>query len=123
MVSKSDDGSGEYAYVVVDDGKGKSLVQINVQPNMSDVEDQLFGPGTQTLPDGTKVVTRKEPGEKGGSGVVMWTADTIRTDGFRVVVSAFNSGSQETAATRATPALTLKQLRTIALSAKWRGLS
>lgn len=123
VVSKSDDGSGEYAYVVVDDGKGKSLVQINVQPNMSDVEDQLFGPGTQTLPDGTKVVTRKEPGEKGGSGVVMWTADTIRTDGFRVVVSAFNSGSQETAATRATPALTLKQLRTIALSAKWRGLS
>jgi hypothetical protein len=39
-----------------------------------------------------------------------------------VVVSAFNSGSQVTAATRAAPVLTLKQLRVIALSAKWRGL-
>ncbi|PBC96511.1 hypothetical protein BX281_4507 [Streptomyces sp. Ag82_O1-15] len=121
VVAKSGPDSG-YAYVVVDDGKGRSLVQINVQPNMSDVEHQLFGADAETLADGTKVVTHKEPGEKGGAGVVMWTADTIRTDGFRVVVSAFNSGSQEAAATRTTPALTTKQLRAIALSAKWRGL-
>jgi hypothetical protein len=121
VVAKSGPDSG-YAYVVVDDGKGRSLVQINVQPNMSDVEDQLFGADAETLADGTKVVTHKEPGEKGGAGVVMWTADTIRTDGFRVVISAFNSGSQVTAATRTTPALTTKQLRAIALSAKWRGL-
>jgi hypothetical protein len=121
VVTKSGPDSG-YAYVVLDDGKGRSLVQINVQPNMSDVEDQLFGAGAETLADGTKVVTRKKPGEKGGADVVMWTADTIRTDGFRVVVSAFNSGSQVTAATRAAPVLTLKQLRAIALSAKWRGL-
>ncbi|MER7689978.1 hypothetical protein [Streptomyces sp. NPDC097610] len=121
VVAKSGPDSG-YGYVVLDDGKGRSLVQINVQPNMSDVEDQLFGAGTETLADGTKVVTHKKPGEKGGAGVVMWTADTIRTDGFRVVVSAFNSGSQVAAATRTTPALTTKQLRAIALSAKWRGL-
>ncbi|MER5533621.1 hypothetical protein [Streptomyces mirabilis] len=121
VVAKSGQDSG-YAYVVVDDGKGRSLVQINVQPNMSDVEHQLFGADAETLADGTKVVTHKKPGEKGGAGVVMWTADTIRTDGFRVVVSAFNSGSQETAATRTAPALSTKQLRTIALSAKWRGL-
>ncbi|QIY98004.1 hypothetical protein HEP87_33570 [Streptomyces sp. S1D4-11] len=119
VVTKSGPDSG-YGYVVLDDGKGRSLVQINVQPNMSDVEHQLFGADAETLADGTKVVTHKEPGEKGG--VVMWTADTIRTDGFRVVVSAFNSGSQETAATRTAPALTTKQLRAIALSAKWRGL-
>jgi hypothetical protein len=121
VVAKSGPDSG-YAYAVVDDGKGRSLVQINVQPSMSDVEHQLFGAGTETLADGTKVITREEPGKKGGAGVVMWTADTIRTDGFRVVVSAFNSGSQETAATRTAPALTTKQLRAIALSAKWRGL-
>ncbi|MFF4727294.1 hypothetical protein ACFY3M_18460 [Streptomyces mirabilis] len=121
VVAKSGPDSG-YAYVVVDDGKGRSLVQINVQPNMSDVEHKLFGAGTETLADGTKVVTREAPGEKGGAGVVMWTADTIRTNGFRVVVSAFNSGSQATAATRTAPALTTKQLRAIALSAKWRGL-
>ncbi|MFD8219296.1 hypothetical protein ACFV2U_37790 [Streptomyces sp. NPDC059697] len=121
VVAKSGPDSG-YGYVVLDDGKGRSLVQINVQPNMSDVEHQLFGADAETPADGTKVVTHKEPGEKGGAGVVMWTADTIRTDGFRVVVSAFNSGSQETAATRTAPALTTKQLRAIALSAKWRGL-
>ncbi|MFE2966757.1 hypothetical protein ACFXKC_24410 [Streptomyces sp. NPDC059340] len=121
VVAKSGPDSG-YGYAVLDDGKGRSLVQINVQPNMSDVEHQLFGADAETLADGTKVVTHKEPGEKGGTGVVMWTADTIRTDGFRVVVSAFNSGSQETAATRTAPALTTKQLRAIALSAKWRGL-
>lgn len=108
-----------YAYVVVDDGKGRSLVQINVQGGMSDVEDQLFGPDAETLPDGTKVATQQGPGEKGGAGVVMWTVDTIRTDGTRVVVSAFNSGAQNTAATRDAPALTMEQLRNIATSAKW----
>ena len=41
----------------------------------------------------------------------MWTVDTIRTDGTRVVVSAFNSGAQNTAATRDAPALTMEQLR------------
>ncbi len=96
-------------------------MQINVQPNMSDVERELFGSGAEVLPDGTKVVTHQGPGEKGGAGVVMWTADTIRTDGLRVVVSAFNSGSQNAAATRQTPALTIGQLKAIATSGKWAG--
>jgi hypothetical protein len=112
----------EFAYLVVDDGKGHSLVQINVQPGMSDVADQLFGPDAETLPSGTKVATSQGPGEKGGAGVVMWTADTLRTDGLRVVVSAFNSGAQDTAATRQTPALTMEQLREIAISPKWEQL-
>ncbi|MEU2423072.1 hypothetical protein ABZ619_18965 [Streptomyces sp. NPDC007851] len=110
----------QFTYVVVDDGHGRSLVQINVQPNMSDVADQLFGTGSRTLPDGTLVAEHKGPGEKGGAGVVMWTADTLRTDGFRVVISAFNSGSQRTPATRTAPALTMAQLRAIALSPRWR---
>ncbi|RPE43558.1 hypothetical protein EDD90_6763 [Streptomyces sp. Ag109_O5-1] len=114
----SADDSG-FTYVVVDDGKGRSLVQINVQPDMSDVADDLFGRGSETLSDGTKVAERQGPGEKGGDGVVMWTVDTLRTDGFRVVVSAFNSGSQQTAATRKAPALSMKQLRAIALSPTW----
>jgi hypothetical protein len=117
----SEHGDDGYAYVVVDDGKGASLVQINVQPNMPDVAGELFGSGAEVLPDGTKVVTHQGPGEKGGAGVVMWTADTIRTDGLRVVVSAFNSGSQNAAATRQTPALTIGQLKAIATSGKWAG--
>ncbi|WEH15572.1 hypothetical protein [Streptomyces sp. VNUA24] len=110
------------AYVVVDDGKGKSLVQVNVQPGMTDVGHSLFGADAETLPDGTKVATRQGPGEKGGEGVVMWTVDTLRTDGLRVVISAFNSGAQHTAATRKTPALTLAQLKEIATAERWRSL-
>ncbi|MFD7132736.1 hypothetical protein [Streptomyces sp. NPDC059894] len=86
---------------------------------MSDVAGELYGTGSGTLPDGTLVTTRREPGEKGGAGVVMWSVDTMREDGVRVVISAFNSGSQETAATRTDPALTLARLREIALSPKW----
>ncbi|MFF3839278.1 hypothetical protein [Streptomyces sp. NPDC001930] len=116
-------GDGEYAYVVVDDGKGKSLVQINVQPNMSDVAGDLFGSGdVTTLSDGRQVKLTRQPGEKGGEGVVWWTVDTITPEGFRVVVSAFNAGTQHEAATRAAPALTMKQLRTIALSPRWQKL-
>jgi hypothetical protein len=48
----------------------------------------------------------------------MWTVDTLRTDGFRVIVSAFNAGNQHDAASRPTPALTEDQLREIALSPK-----
>ncbi|MFD8811317.1 hypothetical protein ACFV23_07480 [Streptomyces sp. NPDC059627] len=120
VVAHGADDDDQFTYVVVDDGKGRSLVQVNVQPDMSDVAGDLFGSGSETLPDGTKVAERQGPGEKGGAGVVMWTVDTMRTDGFRVVISAFNSGSQQTAATRKAPALTMKQLRAIALSAKWR---
>ncbi|WP_406122664.1 hypothetical protein [Streptomyces sp. NBC_00989] len=112
------DDSG-FGYLVVDDGKGKTFVQVNVQADMSDVEGDLFGSGAEVLSDGTKVATHQGPGEKGGSGVVMWTVDTIRTDGRRVVISAFNSGAQDTAATRKAPALTMKELREIALSPNW----
>lgn len=110
----------EYAYVVVDDGRGKSFVQINVQPDMSDVEGDLFGAGTEVRPDGTKVVTHEGPGEKGGEGVKTRQVDTIRPDGLRVVISAFNTANQNEAATRAEPALTLAQLRKIATSKVWR---
>ncbi|MFI9821650.1 hypothetical protein ACIHFC_14440 [Streptomyces sp. NPDC052013] len=108
----------EYAYVVVDDGKGASFVQINVQPGSSDLAGELFG-SAETLPDGTKVTTGQGPGEKGGAGVVMWTADTLRTDGLRVVVSAFNTGAQHEDTTRDAPALSMKELREIALSPQW----
>jgi hypothetical protein len=109
----------EFGYFVVDDGKGESLVQVNVQPGMGDVAGQLFGSGSETLADGTKVATHQGPGEKGGAGVVMWTVDTLRTDGLRIVVSAFNTGNQNADATRRKPALTVEQLRRIALSPQW----
>lgn len=120
VVTRSPGNDPEFASVVVNDGKGESYVQINVQPDMSDVKDQLFGSGAETLPDGTLVAGHQGPGEKGGAGVVMWTVDTMRTNGFRVVISAFNAATQQTPATRPAPALSMKELRTIALSPKWR---
>ncbi|ELP69989.1 hypothetical protein ACKI1I_17975 [Streptomyces turgidiscabies] len=123
VVRKSDEGT-EYGYVVVDDGKGESFVQVNVQPNMQDVEDQLFGEGSGavTLPDGIKVVVRQGPGDDKGRGLVMRTADAYWPDGLRVVVSAFNSASQVTGPTRENPALTLDQLKAIATDSKWQQL-
>ncbi|MFI1730693.1 hypothetical protein ACH40E_15980 [Streptomyces acidicola] len=118
VVSKGGQESG-YGFVVVDDGKGATFVQINVQPGMSDVESELFGPDAEVLPDGTKVTTRQGTGDDKGVGLVMWTVDTLRTDDLRVVVSAFNSRSQLTAPTRDTPALTMGDLRKIATSEQW----
>ncbi|MFJ8310862.1 MULTISPECIES: hypothetical protein [unclassified Streptomyces] len=113
------DGQDGYASLVVDDGEGRSLVQVNVQTGMSDVAPSGE---TSTLPDGTRIGLEKQQGEKGGAGVVWWTADTVRPDGFRVVVSAFNTGDQHKAATRAKPVLTLNELRTIALDPHWLSL-
>ncbi|MEU0113155.1 hypothetical protein ABZ137_05360 [Streptomyces bobili] len=118
-VVSSDHEESEFAYAVLNDGKGKSYVQVNLQHDMSDVAGELYGSGAETLPDGTRVATRQGPGEKGGEGVVMWTVDTMRAHGLRVVISAFNSGSQTTAATRPEPALTIARLREIALSPQW----
>ncbi|MFJ9719034.1 hypothetical protein ACIRPQ_24390 [Streptomyces sp. NPDC101213] len=121
-VVSSDHDESEFAYAVLDDGEGRSYVQVNMQRGMSDVAGELYGSGAETLADGTLVATRQGPGEKGGEGVVMWTVDTMRADGRRVVVSAFNAGSQTTAATRPEPALTMAQLRKIALSSQWEVL-
>ncbi|WP_055523327.1 hypothetical protein [Streptomyces graminilatus] len=124
VVGKSDGDGTEYGYVVVDDGKGKSFVQINVQPDMGDVEEELFGAGSGavTMPDGVKVVVRQGPGDDKGLGLVMRTADVYWPDGLRVVVSAFNSASQITGPTRKNPALTLDQLKKIATDSKWQQL-
>jgi hypothetical protein len=119
VVSKSPPDDDQFGYVVLDDGRGRSLVQVNVQPGMQDVEDQLFGPDAKVLPDGTKVATRKQPGEKGIPGIVWWSVDTLRPDGRRVVISAFNSGAQNTPATREAPVLTMEQLEAIATDRKW----
>ncbi|MEE1758000.1 hypothetical protein [Streptomyces sp. SP18BB07] len=117
-----DDEVSDFAYVVLDDGEGRSLVQVNAQLGVVDASGSLFGADAETLPDGTKVAARQVPGEKGGEGVVMWTVDTLRPDGLRVVISAFNSGAQHTAETREAPALTMAQLREIATSERWKRL-
>ncbi|MGW1027601.1 hypothetical protein ACWD4J_28545 [Streptomyces sp. NPDC002577] len=108
----------EYAYVVVDDGKGESMIQINVQSNMGDL---LSGhmTGAEKLQDGTLVLTQEAPDEKGRTGVVVRTVDVLRPNGDRVVISASNAADLHGEATREAPALTLDQLKKIATSEKW----
>ncbi|MFE3880524.1 hypothetical protein ACFXPX_39820, partial [Kitasatospora sp. NPDC059146] len=109
------DGPG-YANFVLNDGKGKSMVQLNVQDWSGDRGDSLFGDAS-TLPDGTKVVVRKGSDKP---GVGMWTVDTLHPDGLRVVISSFNSGTQTSPATRKTPVLTDDQMQTIAAAPVWK---
>ncbi|MEV7670836.1 hypothetical protein [Streptomyces sp. NPDC088752] len=116
---KDKGGQSGYGYVVVDDGRGRSLVEINVQTGMADVAAHLHGIGATTLPDGRLVGVTQEAAEKGGEGVVARTVDTLTPDGFRVVITTLNSDGYRAPATRAEPALTVEQLKTIALSPKW----
>ncbi|MFJ7250607.1 hypothetical protein ACIQWA_39015 [Kitasatospora sp. NPDC098652] len=110
-------GSGfGYANFVLDDGKGKSMVQLNVQDWSGDRGDSLFG-DARTLPDGTKVVVRHGSDKP---GVGMWTVDTLHPDGLRVVISSFNSGTQTSPATRKAPVLTDDQMQTIAAAPVWK---
>ncbi|WP_327676996.1 hypothetical protein [Kitasatospora sp. NBC_00458] len=104
-------GQPGFANFVVDDGKGKSLVEINVQDWSKDTGvEPLFG-GVEKRSDGARVIVRKQGG--------MWTVDTLHSDGLRVVISALNRGGQHTPVTRATPALSVEQLTVIALAPQW----
>lgn len=118
-VSQGGDESG-WGYVVVDDGNGKSLVEINVQPNMGDLLGESIFEGAKSVGDeGTMVVTREDAGDKDVPGAVRWTVDTVRINGLRVVISALNAGGPHDSPSRAKPALTMEQLEKIALSSKW----
>jgi hypothetical protein len=114
-------GDPGYGFVVADDGKGRSFIQVNVQSGMEDVASGWTGDVT-TLPDGTRVMVQKQndPDQKGGAGAVGWTVDALAPDGFRVAMMAFNAPGQGQDASRAEPALTIEQMRTVVLDEKWR---
>ncbi|WP_030756098.1 MULTISPECIES: hypothetical protein [unclassified Streptomyces] len=111
-------GQGGYGYVVLDDGKGKSLVQLNVQSAASP-PGFSGNSAVTTESDGTKVRQTAGPGEK-NEGVTQWKVDTLRGDGLRVLITAFNTADQNGPAARPAPALTMKQLRQLALAPEWK---
>ncbi|MFD6887108.1 hypothetical protein [Streptomyces sp. NPDC059957] len=120
VVRRDEDGS-DLGYLVLDDGKGKSLVSLQIQPDSAKrpgMWDELFE-SAQTLPNGTKFLTRKQPGEKGGKGVLWWSAEALLPNGARVIVSSFNAESQSSAATRKEPVLTVERMTELATSSKW----
>ncbi|MFJ2743545.1 hypothetical protein ACIO3O_28275 [Streptomyces sp. NPDC087440] len=115
MTLSDKSGQDGFASVVVNDGRGGSLVEVNAQVGMGDA----LGGQTPTEPDGTAVTVTRGDGDKGVPGIVQLTVDTIKPDGRRVVISAFNSDTQHSAPTRKQPALTAEQLKAIALSSTW----
>ncbi|MFD9301842.1 hypothetical protein ACFWCB_03930 [Streptomyces sp. NPDC060048] len=122
VASKADDGT-DLGYTVLDDGRGRSLVSLQIQPDGSNGKRlwaDLFD-GAEKLPDGSKILTRQQAGEKGGAGVVWWSVEVLRPNGTRLIVSAFNAQGQSSAATRKEPVLTMQQLKEIATSPKWSG--
>ncbi|MER5598505.1 hypothetical protein [Streptomyces sp. NPDC002265] len=116
-VVERDGGDG---HVVVDDGKGRSYVRVDVRYCMGvDEEVTRVYDGSEHLPDGTMIAERRGPDGQSVKGNVMWTVDTMGGGGLRIVLSACNAASEDGAPSRPAPALTWAQLRTISLSPKW----
>ncbi|MFF2996571.1 DUF6518 family protein [Streptomyces sp. NPDC057950] len=110
---------GANAYVVVTDSRGASRIEVTVQTGMSFTKNELFT-GSTTLPDGTLLKTSRQA--DGTDGLVTWTADTLREDGLRVVVTAYNSAGLTPPVTRHTPALSMQQLTAMATDEEWKSL-
>ncbi|MDH6132374.1 hypothetical protein P3T37_001759 [Kitasatospora sp. MAA4] len=119
-------GSTDTAHFTVDDGHGKSLVEVTVQDwsifkagVSSGADIPVNFQGATVLPDGTQVLRTSEKDYGGEPGLVRNTVDILRTDHLRILVQAFNATSQALAPTRALPTLTLDQLQALATSASW----
>ncbi|MGW3244499.1 hypothetical protein [Streptomyces sp. NPDC001070] len=111
--------SGGYVHLTVDDGNGATFVEVDFQRWAPDEVDNQIYDGATVLPDGTKLVKRSDAGDKGGVGIVRWIADTIRPDGLRVVVTAFNSDGYHRPITRKEPAVSMDELVAAATDPRW----
>ncbi|MEU4107492.1 hypothetical protein [Streptomyces sp. NPDC027717] len=124
-LSDVDSGAG-YVQLVHDDGKGQSLISVEIQRHRTRVLEGRMGCAGEhltchsaELKDGTEVKEARDASEKGGSAVV-WQVDTLDRDGLRVLVRAINSYAEAGPVTRPEPALSMQSLRTIALDPRWR---
>ncbi|WP_405491538.1 hypothetical protein [Streptomyces sp. NBC_00096] len=120
-VAGREEFDAQLAYFVLDDGKGQSLVDLQIQPDSKDRPGtwaDLFN-AAETLPDGTKILTHQRRGEAAGSA--WWSVEVLRTNGTRVIVSAYNTKTLKGAPTRKEPALTMQRLKEMATSPKWAG--
>ncbi|WP_412077574.1 hypothetical protein ACLF6K_24300 [Streptomyces xanthophaeus] len=112
-------GAGGDGYVVLDDGKGGSRIELRIQqygPNEPPSSD--FASGTTSEPNGIQAKVTQGPAD--AKGVVAWRADALRANGVRVTVTAYNAQERGGPATRTAPVLTVAQLKEIAVSPKWK---
>ncbi|WP_030394314.1 hypothetical protein [Kitasatospora purpeofusca] len=121
-LAPADASTGEgFARFNVDDGRGKSEVQVYVAKQPAGAPDPRYDYST-VLPDGSRLVVQ-QGAPMSGSGSVRWSVEILHPDGTRVVVRAFNTAVRRNTAKaepgRSTPPLTLDQLRAIATSPTW----
>jgi hypothetical protein len=102
----------------VDDGHGKSLLEVHVsrQTSTTDIRSHVFA-GTTPLADGTLVKTRQTPS---GTSLGHQVVNVLHPDGLYVTLMEWQGPNQNAHSTRTTPILTLAQLRAIATSAQWQ---
>ncbi|MFI6449246.1 hypothetical protein [Kitasatospora sp. NPDC050543] len=122
-------GQDGYANFVLNDGKGKSMVEINVQDWSRDLDsfkkgdgkaqtiEQIYQGGKNRTADGTMYAISTD---KDKNGADRWTVDALRPDGLRVVMAAYNGPSPVRPATRAKPVLTVEQIQAIVTDPVWK---
>ncbi|MEU4095922.1 hypothetical protein [Streptomyces sp. NPDC026673] len=109
-----------YADLKVRDKQGESLLEIQLQrwkpedPRMA----QLFKDGV-VKPNGIRLLIRQGPYGHKGAGAISWTADSLRLNGLRVIVTAHNAAAYGVDAVRKEPALSVGELTDLALNDAW----
>ncbi|MFJ9930932.1 hypothetical protein ACIRU5_33505 [Streptomyces misionensis] len=102
----------------VDDGHGKSLLEVHVsrQTSTAALRGHVFA-GTTPSADGTLIKTTQSPP---GPGPGHQTVNVLHPDGLHVTIMEWQAPNQNTPSTRTTPILTTTQLRAVATSSRWR---
>lgn len=111
-------GSGQSGQLWVDDGHGKSLLEVHVsrQTSTTVIRNHVFA-GATRLADGTLIQSRQAPP---GTDPGHETVNVLHPDGLYVTIMEWQAPSQNAPSTRTTPILTLAQLRAIATSSQWQ---
>ncbi|MFJ4486520.1 hypothetical protein ACIP3D_29705 [Streptomyces longwoodensis] len=108
----SEGGTGADGHVVVVDPEKGDTTYIQAVRTAGDKEFW-----SETLPDGTKVGTRRTAGEQ--PGVIELRADALRVNGLWMSLTAYNAPSPTSKKRGAEPAVTLDELKAMAVSRAW----
>ncbi|MFI2299875.1 hypothetical protein ACH5AL_13690 [Actinacidiphila glaucinigra] len=118
LTHSSPPGGRQSGQLWVDDGHGKSLLEVHVsrQTSTASIRGHVFA-GTSPSADGTLIASRQAPpGTEPGHAAV----DVLHPDGLYVTIMLWQAPGQNAPSTRTTPILTPAQLRAIATSLRWQ---